>query len=371
MCAPDTPCCRVNCAFLFVSARVAEDDARIYPASPVIPQPFATSPAAIFGPAFDPLPSAVTQTIDGITLSVRPRYADLHRVVLTYTISGPTQPYPYEVGLDIGIQPTLALDGTAIPPFVGLGFYGPPYRPWLSLPSGEVTPNEGGISFDMSTLASLPPTITLHLTMPILVNNTPYIPSDPVPTLAPGAQSTPTPLNTVGLPLNKSLLFKLDLTTRTDNLCRIAQPAATTNKSGVTMTLDAVSITASETRLYVSFSGIYNNKTINNFTTTGSGGGWTASGTMDTGPNTAQLSLWEACESITCPPFTGFHYREQSLIDAPESQWLLKVDNLYDEQGSTAIPGPWVLKFDMPAATVCASLPILHDVATPTVTAAP
>jgi hypothetical protein len=77
--------------FLVATSIVSQDDARLYPGtatpypyySSFYPQAQPTSPAAVLGPALEPRPSAVSKTVDGITIVVQPRYADLRRVVLT------------------------------------------------------------------------------------------------------------------------------------------------------------------------------------------------------------------------------------------------------------------------------------------------
>ena len=348
-------------SFIAFSTMVSQDDARLYPPSPAVPVPVpvSTSSPAATGPILDPRPPAVSQTLDDITIRVQPRYADSHRIVLTYSISGPIQSYPYQVGLDTlpGNWPRLILDdGTELQPDHDGAIEGQ-YFVWLSLPSDSgalvPTPNEGLLTYDTSVLGNPPDTLTLRLTMPIAVNNTPYAYPIPIPTGKPGIPNTPTigPTTINGPPPNKTLNYSFDLTTQVDKRCRLARPGTTVEKAGVRITLNYVSITASETRLNLSYAGTFNNNTVNNSSS------WHAAGTMDTGPGTPQIPLWNNCDLRNCGSFTGFRYRAQSLLDTPESQWLLKVDTLANDSASLFINGPWVFKFDMPANASCTARP--------------
>jgi hypothetical protein len=346
-------------SFLVFSSIVSQDDARLYPPSPAVPVPvpISTYPPAATGPVLDPRPPAVSQTLDDITIRVQPRYADSHRVVLTYTISGPMQSYPYQVGLDSlpGNWPRLILDdGTELQPDRD-GTPEDQYFAWLSVPSGAPSPwpNDGLLAYDTSALSNPHDTLTMRLTMPIAVNNTPYLYPSPIATGIPGVPNTPTigPTTINGPPPNKTLNYTFDLTTQVDKRCRLAQPGTTVEKAGVRITLNYVSITASETRLNLSYAGTFNNNTVSNSSS------WHAAGTMDTGPGTPQIPLWNNCDLRNCGSFTGLRYRGQSLLDTPESQWLLKVDTLANDSAGLFINGPWVFKFDMPANASCTARP--------------
>jgi hypothetical protein len=278
-----------------------------------------------------------------------------------HTISGPTLSYPYSVGFDPSLLnwPKLTLDNGTEIPSDSRNLYETPYTDWLSLPSGETTPNGGILSFDTSVLPNLPATLALHLTMPVRVNNAPYTQNGPIPTVAPGVFATTTPFasTTTGPPSNKSLTFDFDLSTQIDNRCRLVLPAISAERSGIKINLESLNVTASEARIGLSFSGTFNGQSVNSSATANNVYDWNASGTMDTGPGTEQLPLWNNCPFGSCAPFTGFHYRARSLLDAPEKQWLLKVDSLYDQQGIGNITGPWIFKFDVPPASACTSIP--------------
>lgn len=366
--------------FIFTSI-VSRDDARIYATAPTTATPYYPYPPAIptsispvFGPELSPRPSAISKTIRDITVSVQPRYADHHRLVITYTISGPVLSYPYQAGItqQPNNWPVLTLsDGRTLTPN-SRNVIGDAYPQFQSLPSGLV-PAEGVLAYDTSTLADLPSNLTFHITMPIFLSTSLYFPPPPFATLPPGAVATPTPtLLAPTIPPSENLTYDFDFSIPTDNMCRQAYPAVSTEKSGLKITLDAVSITATEARFNFSFSGTFNGQSLNTTNSyTANNRNWSVAGSVDTGPGTTLNPLYDACTYVPCNPFSTLYYRDTSLLDAPGTQWLLKIDNIYDSQGAGYASGPWVFKFDVPPAYPCGSVPTPASTSIPFPTISP
>ncbi len=377
----------VVAAFLFISQLVAQNDPPITPYSPFatatpvyaylvyLPTPQPTSTL----PSLGPTPSVVSQTLDGITVSVQTRYADLNRLIFTYTVAGPTLPYPYFIATNSldNRPPSLTLDdGTVLPqtslsPDTDTFEFG-----WQSHPIGETTPQFGYLVFDTSLLGSLPDTLTMHLTLPTMLDYSPYFtpyPS-PIPTAPPGVYYTPTPIPSPSPipPPNKPITFTFDLATTLDKQCRLMDIPRPAYGNNVLMTLNYVLITATEARFNMSYTGTLIDGTSTNTND------WTTTASLTTGVSSVSsmpIQLWSDCSFGNCGPFPGFRggypgfrYSGQSLMDAPTTDWILLVNDTYS--GSRP-PGysstnTWTFKFDMPAKTACTEIPSPVSTALPT-----
>ncbi|MGA7732389.1 MAG: hypothetical protein WCD37_14105 [Chloroflexia bacterium] len=360
--------CGLVTSFLFVSHLVSRNDIPQTPSTtsptlnPILyfptPLPVATLPS------LSPDPPAVSSTQDGITITVRPRYVDPNTLVLTYTVNGPTHSYPYSVDdftPDYFRQPRLITDdGTELPLTNDSR-----YISWFFPPSEAYPYGEGTQVYDTSVLGTLSETIHLHYYLPLYLNNTPYWQPIPPPyaTANPGVHNTPTPIPppTQIPPPSKPLTYTFDLITPVDRRCRLVQSPVTVEKSGVQATLNYVLVTATEARFSITYSGTVQDMPINS--------SWASTGTLDTGQGTPQIQLWDDCSLGYCGNFTGFRYRDQSLLNTPAGQWLLRVDKLNGTSGKTGgfpeVPGPWVFNIDMPTQSVCMSVPTPVGTKTP------
>ena len=349
----------VSCFFLFTMTldSLREPNAPpTYVSGPSMVPPFI--PTAV-SPALDPRPSAVSQTLEGITVNVQPRYADPSSVVLTFTVSGPVQPYPYGIGLAMYDQShRLVLDED-----IRL-----PLKPesrfilWQMGPSGITNGNEGYLVYDTSVLNGVPETLTMHLTLPMVIDNASFVPPVFVPTAAavtaaPGTYHTATPVSTP--PPNKTLTFNFDLATQVDRRCRVAQVNETVQTANVKMTLNYVSITGSEMRFELSYVGgdpnagfVYQ-------------GGGTISGALFTDTGAPPINILFVCEAGRC---SGPIDIAPSLLDEPEKTWTLTVNYLSSSYGSVSGPqlaGPWQFRFDMPSKAGCTAVPTPVGTKTP------
>lgn len=321
---------------------------------PSIPAPSGLL-AATFAPVLEPRPAAVSQTLDGITLSVQPRYADLNRVTLNCTVSGPPRTYPYGLFLEDFDWARLSANGVDMPSL--------DYGNMGSGDCGALIPSEGPVSegagegvlhYDASSLKTVSDTLSLHIILPLKMDNRPFIPPVPVPTNLPGTNpptATSAPPTEIPPP-NKALTFTIELNTPIDRRCRVAQVNKTIEAADVKITLDYVSVTASETRLHIRFGG--NRQVIDD----GYDYAW---GSLRPGADAGPIQLISECGISGTGGTDGcaFSYLGPSLLDIASNQWTIRIDEL---TGSAAPPpptisGPWTYTFTIPPQSLCSSVP--------------
>jgi hypothetical protein len=228
-------------------------------------------------------------------------------------------------------------------------FYG-----WQVHPSGATNGNEGYLVYDTSVLGGVPDTLTMHLTLPMVIDNASFVPPVFVPTVpavtaVPGMYHTATPVSTP--PPNKSLTFNFDLTTQVDRRCRSAQVNDTVETANVKMTLNYVSVTASETRFDLSYEGIDPNSGVINH------GRWYIFGALYTDISAPPINITFECTAGNC---RGPIDVAPSLLEEPERTWTLTVNyvsSTYDTSSSPQVSGPWQFRFDMPTKSGCTAVP--------------
>ncbi len=300
---------------------------------------------------FDPRLPVVSQTLNGITLRVQTRNADLNRIILNCTVDGPPQTYPYSLGLNYINWAHLVANGQDLPSLDFGDIY-------LGGCSGQNMPGEfpshypTTLNYDTSLLNITSDTLALHLIAPIFVDNQPSLPPVPVPTNVPGVPTPTSAPPTQIPPPNTVLTYTLDFSVPIDKRCRVATINHTVEASGIKMELHYVSVTASETRFQVGYLG--DDVSFRPV----------ASASLYPGPSVKPIEIQS--ESNVSSEYR-FSNLQQSLLDIKSTDWTITVDNLLDDSAPPMPPtnGPWTFHFTMPLASICASVPAPVGTTTP------
>jgi len=185
----------------------------------------------------------LSQTTDGITVTLQRVYADANRIVVGYTVSGP-EGLPTDRHLLSAGETLSDATGTIFPWEVGHGITGPSDL----LEEVSSLPGEGAyvLSFDAAAVKGAPETLDLRLVMDVET----YVVPTPVPP-TPGVYENRGPLEPV-MPVSTAGPFTFDFSVPfTPGHALEAQQ--TVKAAGVAVKLERVVITPSETRAYLCF----------------------------------------------------------------------------------------------------------------------
>jgi hypothetical protein len=232
-----------------------------------VPPPYNPAPTATF-PANN---TVVSQTIEGVTISVAPLHADAHRVVLVVRVQTPAKPYDrafdlawFAPGKDY--LPTLTANGKSLHWVYGTDRFGASVV--IISPAGETADGQAQIAFDTSGLEIGAATtgkvqdLPLHLSLPVYENNQPdelWLPPPlPVVTRAAGATEVPTPtqLPPASRPGSRLLPFEFSFQVPFDSRRIVLQPEQTVEQNGLRITVKQVDITASEALITLHYAAL-------------------------------------------------------------------------------------------------------------------
>jgi hypothetical protein len=293
----------------------------------------------------------ISQTIGGYTATLVPIYADANRIAFTYMLAGPQRAYPYGVALGNYGDPVPRLSGsggTAFPWLQEASDFGQPGD--FDYATGQLHLRPARLVFDG---ASGSPTVTLslHLDLPLRISDAPYFP--PAPTAVTPILITPTPRPA---PETFILPFAFDLHLPFDPRRREATPNQTVITNGIAITLERVTVTASEARLVLRYAtvgadtGLWEAGLADGNLTPGSGTLPFGAGALGSGFSSA-----EPCDPDgRCTA----SYSAASLLNRPAS-WTLQLDHLLSSAAPAPppIPGPWVFSFTLPPLAKATVLP--------------
>lgn len=277
-----------------------------------------------------PDPGRVSQTVDGITVTVKPLYADGNRIVLSSTVAGGVLE-----GSGSGFVAWDGEDGSHVPKLTddkGNSFA------WLDgsfdgmvLGRGDAQPasdptccrryshDDLEMAFDTSAFNGAPPTLTLHLTL-----DAGSFEEGPVRVAGP---------------------FNFDLSVPYDALRRKADLHQTVVGRRGSLTLDRVTATRRETRAFLHFDPADANKRNDILPDQGGdifllAGGWTS-----------QLGGAPVGTELVGREQDGWTYSFLTPTLALGRDWTLTVRNVHGQDFAPQdVVGPWVFHFSMPPA---------------------
>lgn len=271
----------------------------------------------------------LSQTIDGITVTLERGYADINRIVLGYTIhAADDRRYdPYSMRLS-------AANGVVLSPMVGMGVTGQSDVMEISLPPGE-----GGFvfSFDATDLQSVPSILDLHLEIEleefVLPANEPALP--------PAQENLPAPPSVIvagATAMREGALvgpftFDFGLPLSPGHTIEAQQ---TVEVAGVALELKRVVVTPSETRALLCIESPGHEWE-----------DWAVVATLGTEAGHAG-NVWSANSEEGCA-----FYSFLPPLDGQEGDWTLTVTELIefaDEPSGEQmrLSGPWVFRFHVP-----------------------
>ncbi len=301
-----------------------------------------------------PMSATSRQTIEGITARVQTVFADAHRVVLALTLEGPAQPYGYELEITWIYEPqlpgpALTAGGKELPflPQAGAGMIS-----GAQTAAGLPLLGQGVIAFDASDLSWDQAQVPLHLSLPLLVNNKPFVAPLPVPTGTIPATSTPTQVPPASYAYVLTFDFTFDVAY--DSRQVVLEPQQEVESKGVKMTLERIDVTASEARVSIRYSAPKPGMFIDL-------GDWVSFSTLFVGPEGGENSLMllgqsDACYSGLESNICVFSYDGTPLIgDAPMDCRLTVTASQPSPKyiGGEGPPpyGTWVFHFAVPAVS--------------------
>lgn len=301
-----------------------------------------------------PMSRTLTQTLESVTVTVNVVNVDAHRVVLDLTLDGPAQPYGYALELTWIYAPqidgpTLTAGGKELPflPQAGDGMIS-----GAQTPDGLPLFSQGMIAFDASDLQWDQPRVPLHLSLPLLVNNEPFVPPLPVPTGTIPATSTPTQVP----PISHIITFDFTFDVAYDARQVVLEPRQEVESNGVKMTLERIDVTASEALVSVRYSETRPDTFLNMV--------WVAFATLLVGPGNDEHRLtlsgepdWDCGAGLDTNEFV-FSFVLPTLIDVVPVDCTLLISAGEPSPkhigigGSSPPPlGDWVFQFTAPAST--------------------
>lgn len=279
-----------------------------------------------------PDPGRVSQTVDGITVTVKPLYADGNRIVLSSTVAGGVlegsgSGFVAWDGQDGSHVPKLTddkgnsfawLDGSFDGKVLGRGYAQPADEPTCCRLYSH---DDLEMAFDTTAFNDAPPTLTLHLTL-----DAGSFEEGPVKVAGP---------------------FNFDLIVPYDALRRKADLHQTVVGRRGSLTLDRVTATRRETRALLHFdpANADANKRGNLLDDQGSEillkvGSWTSQ--LGGAPVGTELVGWKQ---------DGWTYSFLAPTLALGRDWTLTVRNVHGQDfASQDVVGPWVFHFTMPPA---------------------
>jgi hypothetical protein len=271
----------------------------------------------------------LSQTVDGVTVTLERGYADINRIILGYTIhTADGRRYdPYSMRLSDA-------NGAVLLPTVGMGVTGQSDVTEISLPPGE-----GGFvfSFDATDLQGIPSTLDLHLEMElrefVLPPNRPALPSaqEKLPALPALTVAEATPVREGALVGPFTFDFGLPLSPG-----HTVEVQQTVEAAGVALELKRVVVTPSETRALLCIESPGHEWEH-----------WAVVATLSTEVGQAE-NAWSANSEEDCA-LHGF----LPPLDGQEGDWTLTVTELIefaDEPSGEQmrLSGPWVFRFRVP-----------------------
>jgi len=212
-----------------------------------VPPPYAPAPT----PTFPTMNTVVSQTVEGVTISIVPVHADAHRMVLALRIQGPAR--PYDRAFDLAwitpgkdYMPSLSANGKDLPLVQGHGV--------LISPAGEPSDGQSVLAFDASGLETGADTIervqslSLQLSLPVYENNHPdeYRPWPPGPVVTRAIEANEVPTQVPPPPASRLLSFEFSFQVPFDSERIVLRPHQTVEQNGLQVTLRQLDITASE-----------------------------------------------------------------------------------------------------------------------------
>jgi hypothetical protein len=273
----------------------------------------------------------LSQTVDGVTVTLERAYADANRVVVGFTMIGPD-------GQRYGPHPVTLTDaaGTVFPGSMGMGVTGKSERLQVDLPPGT---GSYVYFFDASAVEGVPTELDLHLVIEVEEFVLPLFAPDPVSTPddppAEPLDSTVVevqPIHQEGAVVGP-FIFDFSVPFTPD---RAVVEAQTVKAAGVAVTLEEVVVTPSATRATLCFAPPDDEWDV-----------WVPIATLDTGKAEYGGGLDEIGEKI-CHTHT-FHV---PLYDQ-RGEWTLTVTELVGMIAAppgeqTRLAGPWVFRFRVP-----------------------
>ena len=274
----------------------------------------------------------LSQTVDGVTVTLERAYADANRIVVGYTIKGPNgQRY------DARHLTLTDAAGTVFLGTIGYGVYGVTGQSDIlrvSLPPGE---GAYVLAFDAAPVQGAPTKLDLRLVMEVEELVLPPDAPSPSPTLAGSPAEPPEPMVVELLPMPMGAIvgpFIFDFSVPFI-AGRVIKVQHIVEAAGVAVRLERIVVTPSETRAFLCFEP-----------PDGDGKEWTPIVTLDI-----------ADESIPMVNETGEEGCYSCDFFAPiydqRGEWTLTVTELVgfdlaQPWGQTRLAGPWVFRFRVP-----------------------
>jgi len=189
----------------------------------------------------------LSQTIDGVTVTLERAYADANRIVVGFTIKDPNgQRY------DAGHLTLSDMTGTVFSPTIGFGVTGQSDILQVSLPPGE---GADVICFDADPVEGAPAELDLRLVMEVREFVLPLDAPEPPPTPISPPDEPPASMVVEALPVPEGAIvgpFTFDFSVPFIP-GRVAEVNQTVEAPGVAVCLERVVVTPSETRAYLRF----------------------------------------------------------------------------------------------------------------------
>ncbi|RLC69329.1 MAG: hypothetical protein DRI52_09120 [Chloroflexi bacterium] len=277
----------------------------------------------------------LSQTVDGVTVTLERAYADANRIVIGFTIkSPPGQRYDaYHLTLTDAA-------GTVFPSTVGYGAAGQSDIFNVSLPPGE---GAYILSFDAAAVTGVPEELDLRLVMEVgeLVlpsdaceasptSDSP--PAEPPDSMVVMLEPLPTPTIVGTLTFDFSVPFIPG---------RVAEVNQTVEAAGVAVCLERVVVTPSETRAYLRFDSPGGVETR-----------WTPIALLKApGDGDEESEGYPAYSGNDDPP--GYQYGFLAPLYERQGEWTLTVTELVGTElvppySDVQLAGPWVFRFRIP-----------------------
>ena len=189
----------------------------------------------------------LSQTIDGVTVTLERAYADANRIVVGFTIKGPNgQRY------DAHHLTLTDMAGTVFSATIGFGVTGQSDILQVSLPPGE---GAYVVAFDAAPVEGAPAELDLRLVMEVREFVLPLDAPEPPPTPISPPGEPPASMAVEALPVPEGAIvgiFTFDFSVPFIP-GRVAEVNQTVEDAGVAMCLERVVVTPSETRAYLRF----------------------------------------------------------------------------------------------------------------------